>query len=172
MRHALLWFGWISVASSNHYAALGVNKRASSEEIKAAYRKKALECHPDKHGGDSVAFEKVNEAYEAVERSHQTRRRCDRWRLMGTASSNVASPCQAAMLGVDLIHVTVASPTFSRCAAAGFLRRAKRISPSTAATAVSSATAILRFAGRPRHGHQGELFPTRLAMVTPARRTC
>lgn len=73
MRHALLWFGWISVASSNHYAALGVNKRASSEEIKAAYRKKALECHPDKHGGDSVAFEKVNEAYETL--SDPTKRR-------------------------------------------------------------------------------------------------
>ena len=47
------------------YAALGVDKRASADEIKRAYRKKALVLHPDR-GGDKAAFQRMQTAYDAL----------------------------------------------------------------------------------------------------------
>jgi len=51
------------------YEILGVNKTASSSEIKKAYRKKAIEYHPDKNPGDKEAesnFKKAAQAYEIL----------------------------------------------------------------------------------------------------------
>ncbi len=51
---------------SDYYEILGIKKNATIDEIKRAYRKKALECHPDKTGGDDTEFKKLNEAYETL----------------------------------------------------------------------------------------------------------
>ena len=49
----------------NNYSVLGLKRSASDEDIKQAFRKKALETHPDK-GGDVEEFRKVREAYECL----------------------------------------------------------------------------------------------------------
>lgn len=52
--------------SKDYYNILGVDKGASQEEIKKAFRKKAHAYHPDKQGGDEQKFKEVNEAYQVL----------------------------------------------------------------------------------------------------------
>ncbi len=51
----------------DYYEVLGVEKSATADEIKKAYRKKAIQYHPDKNPGDKEAEEKFKEAAEAYE---------------------------------------------------------------------------------------------------------
>jgi molecular chaperone DnaJ len=51
------------------YSILWISREATAEEIKKAYRKKAMEVHPDRHGGDKekeLLFKEVNEAYATL----------------------------------------------------------------------------------------------------------
>jgi molecular chaperone DnaJ len=50
----------------DYYEVLGVPKSATADEIKRAYRKLAMEHHPDKHGGDDAKFKELGEAYETL----------------------------------------------------------------------------------------------------------
>jgi len=57
------------MAKRDYYDVLGIGKGASDQEIKAAFRRLAKECHPDRCNGDSTSetrFKEVNEAYEAL----------------------------------------------------------------------------------------------------------
>ncbi|RYY71353.1 MAG: molecular chaperone DnaJ [Chitinophagaceae bacterium] len=51
----------------DYYEVLGVSKGASAEEIKKAYRKVAMQFHPDRNPGDKASEEKFKEAAEAYE---------------------------------------------------------------------------------------------------------
>ena len=53
------------MAKRDFYDVLGVNKSASPEELKSAYRKLAVKYHPDKNPGDKTAEDKFKEASEA-----------------------------------------------------------------------------------------------------------
>lgn len=55
------------MSKRDYYEVLGVGKQASADEIKKAYRKIAMQYHPDKNPGDAVAEEKFKEAAEAYE---------------------------------------------------------------------------------------------------------
>jgi molecular chaperone DnaJ len=50
----------------DYYEILGVSKSATADEIKRAYRKLALEHHPDRHGGEDTKFKELGEAYEVL----------------------------------------------------------------------------------------------------------
>mgnify|MGYP002063792195 CR=1 FL=1 len=55
--------------SEDYYKVLGVQKNASEEEIKKAYRKLAMKYHPDHTKGDKDAeekFKKISEAYAVL----------------------------------------------------------------------------------------------------------
>jgi molecular chaperone DnaJ len=52
---------------TDYYEVLGISKGANSSEIKKAYRKKAIQYHPDKNPEDKTAEEKFKEAAEAYE---------------------------------------------------------------------------------------------------------
>lgn len=51
----------------DYYEVLGIEKNANADEIKKAYRKKAIQYHPDKNPGDKEAEEKFKEAAEAYD---------------------------------------------------------------------------------------------------------
>lgn len=58
----------------DYYEVLGVAKGASDDEIKKAFRRKAVQYHPDKADGDETKFKEVNEAYEVLKDSSKRQR--------------------------------------------------------------------------------------------------
>jgi molecular chaperone DnaJ len=75
----------------DYYEILGVKREADDEEIKRAYRKLAMQHHPDRNVGDAEAEEKFKEAAEAYEilRDADKRRRYDRYGHAGLEGMNI-----------------------------------------------------------------------------------
>ena len=75
------------MAKRDYYEVLGVGKSASADEIKKAFRRKAVELHPDKQGGDEEKFKEVNEAYEVL-KDQQKRQRYDQFGHAGVGGAS------------------------------------------------------------------------------------
>jgi len=75
----------------DHYKVLGLNKTASKEEIKIAFKKLAFQFHPDKHSQSSksvrdnatIRFKQVSEAYEVLMDDRKRAEFNYRWRAGG-----------------------------------------------------------------------------------------
>lgn len=72
--------------SKDYYSVLWIERNASAEEIKKAYRKKAMDHHPDRHGGDKGKedeFKTINEAYAVLSDSSKKSRYDQFWSAGG-----------------------------------------------------------------------------------------
>jgi molecular chaperone DnaJ len=61
------------MAKRDYYEVLGIGKNASADEIKKAFRRAAVEHHPDR-GGDEEKFKEINEAYEILKDTDKRKR--------------------------------------------------------------------------------------------------
>ena len=73
------------MAKRDYYEVLGVGKDASADEIKKAFRRQAVQHHPDR-GGDEAKFKEINEAYEILKDTSK-RQRYDQFGHAGVGSS-------------------------------------------------------------------------------------
>lgn len=71
----------------DYYEILGVSKGASDDEIKKAFRRLAVQHHPDKEGGDEAKFKEINEAYDVLKDS-QKRQRYDQFGHAGVGGAS------------------------------------------------------------------------------------
>lgn len=78
------------MAKRDYYEVLGVGKGASPDEIKKAFRKAAIEHHPDR-GGDEAKFKELNEAYEVLKDSSK-RQRYDQFGHAGVGGNSGGDP--------------------------------------------------------------------------------
>ncbi len=69
----------------DYYDVLGVSKSASADEIKKAFRRAAIEHHPDR-GGDEKKFKEINEAYEVL-KDPEKRKRYDQFGKAGVGGN-------------------------------------------------------------------------------------
>ncbi|MCD8297821.1 MAG: molecular chaperone DnaJ [Prevotella sp.] len=78
------------MAKRDYYEVLGVDKTASEDDIKKAYRKIAIKYHPDRNPGDKDAEEKFKEAAEAYDVLHdpQKRQQYDQFGFDGPAGAS------------------------------------------------------------------------------------
>ena len=65
------------MAKRDYYDVLGINKNASPEDIKSAYRKLAVKYHPDKNPGDKSAEDKFKEADKKKREAVDVRNQAD-----------------------------------------------------------------------------------------------
>ena len=65
------------MSKRDYYEVLGVSKTATEVELKSAFRKLAMQYHPDRNPGDNeaeVKFKEINEAYQTLSDGAEARR--------------------------------------------------------------------------------------------------
>ena len=75
------------MANKDYYKSLGIEKNASKDDVKKAFRKLAHEYHPDKKGGNAEKFKEINEAYSVLS-DDKKRQQYD---TFGSAGPNMGS---------------------------------------------------------------------------------
>jgi len=78
------------MSKRDYYEVLGVAKGASADEIKKAFRRAAVQHHPDKEGGNEEKFKEINEAYDVL-KDAQKRQRYDQFGHAGVGGSSGGS---------------------------------------------------------------------------------
>lgn len=79
------------MSKRDYYEVLGISKSASADEIKKAFRKAAIQYHPDKESGDEAKFKEVNEAYEVL-KDPSKRQRYDQFGHAGVGGAAGGNP--------------------------------------------------------------------------------
>ncbi|MDE6807710.1 MAG: DnaJ domain-containing protein, partial [Prevotella sp.] len=87
----------------DYYEVLGIDKTASEDDIKKAYRKIAIKYHPDRNPGDKQAEEKFKEAAEAYNVLHdpQKRQQYDQFGFNGPMDNNGFGGFGGASMNMD-----------------------------------------------------------------------
>ncbi len=75
------------MSKRDYYEVLGVGKDASADEIKKAFRRLAVQHHPDKEGGNEEKFKEINEAYEVL-KDPSKRQRYDQFGHAGVGGAS------------------------------------------------------------------------------------
>eukprot|EP01006_Ploeotia_vitrea_P006389 TRINITY_DN12984_c0_g1_i1.p1 TRINITY_DN12984_c0_g1~~TRINITY_DN12984_c0_g1_i1.p1 ORF type:complete len:493 (+),score=101.75 TRINITY_DN12984_c0_g1_i1:43-1521(+) len=88
-------------SSPTHYEVLGLTRAASQKDIRGAFKKQALRCHPDKNPGGEAQFKKVNRAYavlsdEAAKRKYDNEQDGRRERKAATARTTTQTTTNGA----------------------------------------------------------------------------
>jgi DnaJ-class molecular chaperone len=89
----------------DYYKILGVEKNASQDEIKKAFRKQAQQYHPDKKTGDEAKFKEVNEAYSTLS-DPQKRQQYDTYGSAGPAGAGFGGQGAQGFGGFDFSQFT------------------------------------------------------------------
>ena len=118
--------GLATNAKRDYYEVLGVSRNSSEQEIKSAYRKLALQYHPDRNPGNAEAEEKFKEASEAygVLADGDKRARYDRFGHQGVSVG--ANPFEGGFPFQDLsdiFGIATMSPKFKPAPAVAGVRR-------------------------------------------------
>ncbi|MFD3157591.1 molecular chaperone DnaJ [Haloimpatiens sp. FM7330] len=116
------------MAKKDYYEVLGIEKGASDEEIKKAFRKAALKYHPDRNPDDKEAeekFKEVNEAYQVLSDS-QKRSQYDQF---GTTDFNGADGGYGGFGGFDFSDMGGFSDIFDSFFGGGFSSSRRRNGP-------------------------------------------
>ena len=178
-----------------YYRALGVERTASADDIKAAFRQRAKSLHPDQGGGgaDKVLFQLLLEAYEALRDPHQRLRydtdslAAERGDFDRGAAAEPAPPTNESAGGAHWLRVVAFATAYATpllagaliaavgLAALGWTRAAERdriISELTHRLEAASATPAPLIAGTdPPRLYRTELrFPAGVAELTAAAR--
>lgn len=107
--------GGPEAADVDHYEVLGIQRSASDAEIKAAYRRRVKETHPDV-GGDVEEFKLVQVAYDTLS-SPQSRRSYDSGGLQGSRLSNgVVTPDFIGLSVTDAVRLATSAGLAARVA--------------------------------------------------------
>ena len=93
------------MVANDYYAILGIKSKATEEEIKKAYRKKALQYHPDKNSSSSAEeiFKEINKAYETLSDTEK-RRTYDLQQQAPSSSSSTSKPSSTSTFSHQFKH--------------------------------------------------------------------
>ena len=98
--------------TKDYYQTLGVEKSASKEDIKKAFRKLAHEYHPDKKGGNETKFKEINEAYSILSDEKKRSEYDSYGRVFSGAGGNEPTGAGAGFEGFDFSGFTSGTEGF------------------------------------------------------------